>query len=70
LGKEEKHLKVMVRRNGRGLALKAWNFAARAAEVPAGARVDIAFALEEDAYSAARGYPNWAAVLRDVRPAT
>ena len=26
----EKHLKVMVRQNGRSLALKAWNFAARA----------------------------------------
>jgi hypothetical protein len=34
-----------------------------------GARVDIAFTLEEDAHSAARGYPGWAAVLRDVRAA-
>ena len=66
---KEKHLKVMVRQNGRTLALKAWNFAPRAAELAAGARVDVAFALEEDAYSAARGYPGWAAVLRDVRPA-
>jgi hypothetical protein len=59
----------MVRQNGRALALKAWNFADRAGEMPAGARVDIAFTLEEDAYSAARGYPGWAAVLRDVRAA-
>ncbi len=66
---KEKHLKVMVRKNGRGLVLKAWNFAERAAEMPAGARVDIAFQLEEDPYSASRGYPGWAAVLRDVRPA-
>ena len=65
----EKHLKVMVRQNGRTLALKAWNWAARAAELPAGARVDVAFALEEDTRSAARGYPGWAAVLREVRPA-
>jgi single-stranded-DNA-specific exonuclease len=64
---KEKHLRVMVRQNGRTLALKAWNFAARAGEMPPGARVDIAFTLEEDAYSAARGYPGWAAVLRDVR---
>ena len=63
----EKHLRVMVRQNGRTLALKAWNFAGRAGEMPPGARVDIAFTLEEDAYSAARGYPDWAAVLRDVR---
>jgi len=65
----EKHLKVMVRQNGRTLALKAWNWAERAAELPAGARVDVAFMLEEDARSAARGYPGWAAVLREVRPA-
>jgi len=65
----EKHLKVMVRQNGRGLSLKAWNFAERAAEMPSGARVDIAFQIEEDAYAAARGYPGWCAVLRDVRPA-
>jgi single-stranded-DNA-specific exonuclease len=66
---KEKHLKVMIRQNGRTLALKAWNFAGRAAEFTPGIRVDVAFAIEEDAYSAARGYPGWAAVLRDVRPA-
>jgi hypothetical protein len=31
--------------------------------------VDVAFNLEEDAYSAARGYPPWSAMLRDFRPA-
>ncbi len=66
---KEKHLRVMVRQNGRALPLKAWNFAERAGEMPPGARVDITFTLEEDAYSAARGYPGWAAVLRDVRTA-
>ena len=65
----EKHLKVMARQNGRTLALKAWNFAPRAAELMAGARIDVAFQVEDDAYSAARGYPGWCAVLRDVRPA-
>ncbi len=69
LGKDGKHLKVSVRGEGRVLPLKAWRFAERAAEVPPGARVDVAFTLEEDAYSAARGYPGWAAVLRDVRAA-
>jgi single-stranded-DNA-specific exonuclease len=64
----EKHLRVMVRGDGRTLALKAWNFAARAAEFAPGTRVDVAFTLEEDAYSAARGYPGWAAILRDARP--
>jgi len=65
----EKHLKVMIRQNGRTLALKAWNFAARAAELTPGTRVDVAFSLEEDPYSAARGFPGWCAVLREVRPA-
>ena len=66
---KEKHLRVAVRQNGRTLTLKAWNFADRAAEFAVGSRVDVAFQLEEDAYSASRGYPGWAATLRDVRPA-
>jgi single-stranded-DNA-specific exonuclease len=66
---KEKHLRVMLRQHGRTLALKAWNFAERAGELPAGARVDVAFRLENDAYAAARGLPGWALVLRDCRPA-
>jgi single-stranded-DNA-specific exonuclease len=66
---KEKHLRVTMRQGGRPMVLKAWNFAGRAGEMPPGARVDITFTLEEDAYSAARGYPGWAAVLRDVRTA-
>ena len=66
---KEKHLRVAVRQNGRTLVLKAWNFAGRAAEFTPGARIDVAFRLEDDAYSAARGYPAWTAVLRDARPA-
>jgi single-stranded-DNA-specific exonuclease len=65
---KEKHLKVKLRQNGRTMAFKAWNFAARAGELKAGARIDAAFKLEEDQYSAARGYPGWAAVLKDFRP--
>jgi len=66
---KEKHLRVMLRQNGRTLILKAWNFAPRAAELQPGARVDVAFTLEDDAYAAAHGLPAWGAVLRDVRPA-
>jgi single-stranded-DNA-specific exonuclease len=66
---KEKHLRFTARQNGRLLTLKAWNSAERTAEIPAGSRVDMVFALEEDAYSAARGYANWCAILRDVRPA-
>jgi single-stranded-DNA-specific exonuclease len=65
---KEKHLRVMLRQNGRMLMLKAWNFAERAPELTAGARVDVAFTLEHDAYAAARGLPAWGTVLRDIRP--
>jgi single-stranded-DNA-specific exonuclease len=66
---KEKHLRLTVRQNGRTLVLKAWNMAHRAEELVPGAKVDIAFQLEEDSYSAARGYPPWCALLRDFRPA-
>ena len=66
----ERRLKVMLRQNGRTMALKAWNFAERAAELVSGSQVDVAFTVEEDPYSAARGYPGWCAVLREVRPAS
>jgi single-stranded-DNA-specific exonuclease len=66
---KEKHLRVTVRQNGRTLVLKAWNLAERAPELAPGTHIDIAFQIEEDAYSAARGYPPWSATLRDFRPA-
>ena len=63
---KEKHARFWVRQGDRGLRLKAWSFIERAAELKAGAKVDIVFELEEDAYSAARGYPGWSATLRDL----
>jgi len=73
--RKDKHLFVRFRAPGNGacapmLKAKAWNFAERAAELESGARVDVAIQFEEDAYSAARGYPPWQAILRDVRPAS
>ncbi len=65
---KEKHLRITVKQNNRILTLKAWNFADRAAELPVGARIDIAYQLEEDPNSAARGYEPWTAMLRDFRP--
>jgi single-stranded-DNA-specific exonuclease len=67
---KEKHLRIPMRQKGRGLTLKAWNCAERAGEFAPGTRLDIAFGLQEDAYSAARGYPGWAAILRHARPAS
>ncbi|HTB18619.1 MAG TPA: single-stranded-DNA-specific exonuclease RecJ [Bryobacteraceae bacterium] len=65
---KEKHLRVHLRQNGRSLFPKAWNFAGRAADFALDARLDAAFSVEEDLYSQDRGFANWAAVLRDVRP--
>ena len=64
---KEKHLKLSVRQNHRTLTFKAWNFAPRVGELFPGARVDVAFHLEEDAWSAARGMQPWAATLKDFR---
>ncbi len=66
---KEKHLRVSFLQNGRRFWFKAWNFASRKAELTPGAKVDIAFTFEDDQYAAARGYPGWGLVLRDVRPA-
>src|SRR3984957_6883419 len=65
---KEKHLRVHLRQNGRSLFPKAWNFAGRVADFALDARLDAAFSVEEDFYSQDRGFANWAAVLRDVRP--
>jgi single-stranded-DNA-specific exonuclease len=66
---KEKHVRIAVRQNGRNMSLKAWNFAGRAGELVAGARIDVAFAFEDDSWSAAQGGQPWCAVLKDFRPA-
>jgi single-stranded-DNA-specific exonuclease len=65
----ERGMLVRLGQDGRTLRFKAWGFAERAAEFTPGARVDAAFSIESDDYAAARGYPGWCTVLRDVRPA-
>jgi single-stranded-DNA-specific exonuclease len=64
---KERHLRVSLRQQGRGLTLKGFDFAGRLGELAPGARVDAAISFEEDDYAAARGLPGWCAVLRDVR---
>ncbi len=66
---KEKHLRVHLRQNGRSLYPKAWNFAGRAEDFTVNGAIDAAFSVEEDLYGQDRGFENWAAVLRDVRPA-
>jgi single-stranded-DNA-specific exonuclease len=63
--RNEKHLFLRLRCGGRVFRAKAWNFAGRVSDF-SGA-LDVAFHLEEDDYSARRGYAPWQAVIRDVR---
>src|SRR3984885_7964265 len=67
---KEKHLRVHLRQDGRSLFPKAWNFAERAVDFEANEPIDAAFSVEEDLFGQDRGFTNWAAVLRDVRPAS
>ena len=66
---KEKHLFLRLRSQGRTYSAKAWNFASRAEEFALGSPLDIAFHLEEDQYSADRGYAPWQIVIEDVRSA-
>jgi single-stranded-DNA-specific exonuclease len=67
---KEKHLRFVVRQQGRSLPVVAWNFAARQDEVTKSARIDLAFCFEQDTYSSQRGLPGWRAVVRDLRAST
>jgi single-stranded-DNA-specific exonuclease len=67
--KKEKHLFVKLKTAGRPLQAKAWNWAERAAEFEPGARIDLAFTIEDDAYSAARGYAPWQVMMKDAKSA-
>jgi single-stranded-DNA-specific exonuclease len=64
--RNEKHAFLRLRAGNRTLRVKAWNFADRLSEIGLGSRIDVAIEFEEDAYSAARGYAPWQAVLRDM----
>jgi single-stranded-DNA-specific exonuclease len=62
-------IKVPIRQSGRTLFLKSWNSAERWQELAPGSKIDLAICIEEDSYSASRGYPGWCAVVKDFRPA-
>ncbi len=65
---KEKHLRLRLWQNGRGLFVKAWRFAERAGEFVPGARLDAALSFEEDSFAGGSGAAGWSATLRDVRP--
>ncbi|HZO57607.1 MAG TPA: single-stranded-DNA-specific exonuclease RecJ [Bryobacteraceae bacterium] len=64
---KEKHLRMKATQAGKHLTMKAWNFAERKHEFSTDRTYDLAFIVEEDPYSAARGYAPWSATLRDLR---
>jgi single-stranded-DNA-specific exonuclease len=65
---KERHARLRLAHGARRLSLKAWNFAGRLSELEPGSRIDAALSIEEDSYSASRGFPGWCAVLNEVRP--
>jgi single-stranded-DNA-specific exonuclease len=65
--KEGKHFAVPLRHEGRLLIAKAWNMASRTALLRPGAKVDVLFQVEDDAYSRKLGYGSWQISLRDIR---
>jgi single-stranded-DNA-specific exonuclease len=65
-----KHFDVPLRHDGRLLFCKAWNFAGRAELLAPGAKLDLLFQIQDDAFSRKRGYGSWCISLKDVRACT
>ncbi len=68
--KDGKHFNVPLRHNGRMLFCKAWNFGDRMALFEPGAKLDVLFQIEDDAFGRKRGYGSWCISIKDVRIAT
>lgn len=64
---KDNHLRLRLRQNGRVVWVKAWNFRERCGEITPGVRLDAALQIESHSVAAARGYPAWSLILRDVR---
>lgn len=69
-GRENEHLRVRLGDANRQVAAKAWRGAARAGELAPGTRVDVVVSIEDDPYSARRGFAPWSLTLKDLRPAS
>jgi single-stranded-DNA-specific exonuclease len=64
---KDRHMRIRVRQDNRFLSVMGWNMADLANTVQRGSLVDIAFTLEDDEFSASRGYSPWQAILKDVK---
>jgi single-stranded-DNA-specific exonuclease len=69
LGKSGEHVRARLRQGQRSLFVKAWRSSARLEELRDGTRIDAAIAIEDDAWSAQRGFAPWTATMRDFRAA-
>ncbi|MBY0376053.1 MAG: DHH family phosphoesterase, partial [Bryobacteraceae bacterium] len=61
--KNEQHVFFHVRQGDRIHRVKAWRFAERAAEIYAGAKLDLAITIERDRFD------GWSLTVEDIRPA-
>jgi single-stranded-DNA-specific exonuclease len=68
-GKSMEHVRARLWQGARSLFVRAWRSSARLEELREGARIDAAITIEEDAWSAQRGFAPWSAAMRDFRPA-
>jgi len=64
---KEKHLRFKAAHAGKQLTMKAWRFVERLPEFTLDRVFDLAYVVEDDPFSAARGYAPWSATLRDLR---
>jgi single-stranded-DNA-specific exonuclease len=67
-GRSGEHVRARLWQGQRSLFVKAWRSSARLEELSDGARIDAAIAIEDDAWSAQRGFAPWTATMRDFRP--
>ena len=68
-GRSGEHVRARLWQDGRSLFVKAWRSSARLPELPDGARIDAAITVEDDPWSAQRGFAPWSATMRDFREA-
>jgi hypothetical protein len=67
----EKIVLLRLKTEGRPLRAKAWDVNAWASlDARPGTFLDLVVSIEEDSYSAERGYDPWQVVVRDARAAT
>jgi single-stranded-DNA-specific exonuclease len=59
---KEKHLRLVLRQDGRAMGAVGWNMASRAGGLSAGAALDAAFTVQPDEY-----WGGWCLVLRDFQ---